>query len=111
MARTEKIKVTYESLLCDGLRENNADGRVYDQGPDEPFRLVVNKVTETEVWDGRGRNWSAGNKVREEVATLTLDEAAELAKSLVNDIAYAAVVAERRVLIPEPNNSTSVQKS
>lgn len=100
MARTEKTVITYESILRKGVRESDMDGTIIDSGEDEFFRVQVNKVTEIQMWDGRGRNWAAGSKHREQVADLSLEEAADLAKCLVGDIAYAAVVAERRVVIP-----------
>lgn len=100
MARNEKTVVTYESILRKGVRESDMDGVVHGKGEDEFFRVQVNRVTEIQIWDGRGRNWSAGSKHRDEIADLSLEEASDLAKNLVDDIAYAAIVAERRVVIP-----------
>ena len=107
MARTERIKVKYESVLLDGLRESNMAGEIVEYGEDEPYKIRVRRATVTEVHDGRGRNWAAGTSVDEILMELTLEEAAGLAQSLINDITYAAVVAERRVLIPEPVSDSS----
>ena len=92
MARTETTRVTYETLLCDGIAE------VPDDSPDEPWRIELRRVTETIVRDGRGRNYQAGQKASEKIADLTVEQAAGLITSLANDLAFTAEVGARRVL-------------
>lgn len=104
MARQETVTVTYSTRLCDGLRESDSSGRVYDdhRGMDEPYRIKVVKETATKVVDGRGVNWQESGTAREDVIDLTLEQAADLAKAIVSDLTYAAIVAEHRVLVPPP---------
>lgn len=102
MAREERVSMTYDTILINGLREARADGTLISDEPDEPYIIRLRRVTVTEVHDGRGKNWSASTKRYEDIADLTVAEAGALASAIVSDIAYCAREGERRVLTAEP---------
>lgn len=92
--------VSYTTQLRDGIREDTSD-----PGQDEPFVLKVVKESKVEVFDGRGRNWDKSHVDREELFDLSLAQAGRLAESIVDDLAFAATVAQRRVLAPEEDTA------
>jgi hypothetical protein len=105
MPRTETTEVTYDVQLREGVRECNSAGVIYDSGTDKPFMLRLQKVTKVIVRDGRGRNWQDSAAEAETVADLSIEQASTVVKALVDNLAYAAEVAERRVLVLQPKEA------
>lgn len=93
MARKEIVSVTYGCTLLRGLAD-------YEGDVDERFVIRIDRITETKVYDGRGRNWSASSKEVEPLAELSASQAAELAASIARDLAYCIDVAEARLVPP-----------
>lgn len=103
---TSKTQVAYESLLFRGLLEAEADGTIVRDHPDEedkPFVLLVQRVTTTRFFDSRGERHSEKTREVEEIAQISVPQAAHLAQSLVGDLGYCYAVAERRVLTQGSN--------
>lgn len=102
MPRTERVTVKYETSLVDGLRESDSSGKIHGNYEDKPFVIRLNKVTRTEVFDGRGKNWTAGSTHTDVLGEMSLETATDLARTILENLVYAAEVAQRRVLVPEP---------
>lgn len=97
MARETKTRVVYNTALCDGPAESYPDGTLVHE-EDEPFRIQINRVTYTDVFDGRGKNYAASSHTTETLAELTLRQATRLTTALLEDIAFAAEIGEARAL-------------
>lgn len=97
--RETRIEVSYDADVRDGLREAYADGTIVPATEgDLSWVVAIERVTRTTVSDGRGVNYAASGTDRETLARLTIEQAIDLARSIVENIGYAAIVGERRVL-------------
>jgi hypothetical protein len=102
MSKTTREEIVFETSLIDGIRESNAEGKIYDEGEDKPFVITLHKVTNRKVYDERGHNWRDSSSSSEFLAALTPQQAADLARCILSNLSYITeVLTERRVLIPD----------